>query len=148
MSGRSTAALGLAIVVGLMVWLADRPPTADCGTAASPPSNVYEIAAAKVVVRPWYGRHHVYGIFVVPNQFNDRRYSTALAVRGFEAPIVRKRIPEKGYVDAGLARPGHYLKRVYVPTRVAAWFLLTGHFGDLRTPCHWQLVFADTTTGF
>jgi hypothetical protein len=121
--GRRTAALGLSLLVSLTLWLATRRPTLDCGPAASRASNVQEIAAAKIVVRPWYGRHHVYGIFVVPNQFNDRRYSTTLTVRDFEMSIVRKRIPEKGHVDPVLARPGHYLKRVYVPTRVAVWVL-------------------------
>ena len=104
-------------------------------------SDMHEITASRIVVRPWLGRHHVYGIFAVPNRFIDRRYSAILAIDDFEAPIIRNLNPKKSYVDRTLAVPGHYLERAYVPTRVAIWFLLTGRFGDLRSPCHWRLAF-------
>jgi hypothetical protein len=138
------AALGLALAA-VFAWLTSRAPTLECGPPAAPAPNLYRIAPAKVVVRPWYGPHHVYGIFVVPDRFNSQKYTATVAIEDFESPV-RRRLPEKSYVDATLARPGHYLRRVYVPTRVALWFLLTGRFGDLRTPCHWELVFADSPT--
>ena len=44
------------------------------------------------------------------------------------------------------AEPGHYNNnRTYIPTRTALWFLPTGRFDDLKTPCHWWLVIADRT---
>lgn len=141
MLSRLTAAIGLAFIVGTTVWLTSRSPTVGCGPPAARGSNMHHIAASKVVVRPWFGRHHVYGIFAVPDRFIQRRYSAILAVDDFEAPIIRNLIPQKAYIDASLARSGHYLERAYVPTRVALWFLFTGRFGNLRTPCHWHLAF-------
>jgi hypothetical protein len=98
------------------------------------------------VVRPWFGPHHVYGIFVVPDRFVDQRYSAVLAVDDFRIKLIRNLIRKKSYTDAALARPGHYLEKAYVPTRTAFWFLLVGRFRDLRTPCRWELIFADRTT--
>lgn len=135
----------MALVVAGSAWWANRAPTLECGPPAVPVPNRYRIAPARVVVRPWLGPHHVYAIFVVPDRFNSRKYSATLTVETFEK-LVRRRLPEKSYVDDTLAQPGHYLRRVFVPTRVALWFFLTGRFGNLRTPCHWELVFADSST--
>jgi hypothetical protein len=126
----------------MAVWLVKREPTVSCDTAQeSREAAVYEVAPSRIVVRPWFGPHHVYGIFAVPNRFMDRRYVATLAVHDFQSRLIRNLRPEKAYVDPSLARPGHYLERAYVPTRVAVRFLLTGRFGDLRARCQWQLVF-------
>jgi hypothetical protein len=138
-----TTAGGLVLAAGMTVWLAMRAPTAGCESSAPADSSVHEIAAAKIVVRPWLGPHHVYGVFVVPNRFRDRRYSATLAVRDFNAPLIRNLKRDRPYIDAALSRPGHYLERAYVPTRVALRFLVSGRFGDLRTACEWQLAFRE-----
>ena len=145
MLSRKTAAAGFAFLVGVTAWMAGRPPTGQC--AAPPPRGAdgYRISAAKVVARPWYGPHQVYAIFVIPNRFMDPHYSATLAVHGFEFPIIRNLIPEQSYVDSVLAQPGHYLEQVFLPTRTAAWLLLTGRFGDLKTACHWEFVLVDGT---
>ncbi|HEY5564524.1 MAG TPA: hypothetical protein VIL33_02970 [Rhodothermia bacterium] len=39
--------------------------------------------------------------------------------------------------------PGHYPKRVYLPTRTALRLLVTGHFRDLQAACNWTLEIAD-----
>lgn len=131
----------MAVVLAATGWLLSRAPAGSC----VPPRTgaVHEIAASRIVVRPWLGPHQVYGIFVVPDRFMDRRYAARLAVPGFEFGIIRNLIRKQAYVDAALARPGHYLERAYVPTRVALRLLFTGRFGDLRTACHWQLRFYD-----
>jgi hypothetical protein len=136
---RSTAAGGLAIALGLTLWLGIRQPTTGCGPSAS----AHEIEPATIVVRPWLGPHHVYGVFVVPNQFRDGRYAVTLAVRDFREPVIRNSKRDKPYVDPALSTPGHYLERAYVPTRVALRFFVSGRFGDLRTACQWRLSFRD-----
>ena len=136
---RTSAGGGLAIALAATAWLLGRPPAAGCETPRG--GTVHEIAASRIVVRPWLGPHQVYGIFVVPDRFMDPRYSARLAVAGFESAIIRNLVRKRSYVDPALARPGHYLERAYVPTRVALRLLLTGHFGELRTACHWQLGF-------
>jgi hypothetical protein len=136
-------AAAFVLAMAAAAWLALRPGSSACHASGPAGPGVYRIAPARIVVRPWYGPHHVYGVFVVPDRFNDRRYSASLAVDGLTREIVRRRLPEKTYVDGTLAMPGHYLRRVFVPTRMALWFLVTGRFGELRSPCNWELVFAD-----
>lgn len=139
---RRAAGGGVALIVAATLWLVNRQPTLTCDVAeASPDSRVHEVVPSRIVVQPWLGPHHVYGIFVVPNRFMDRRYVATLAVHDFQARLIRNLRRDRAYVDPSLARPGHYLERAYVPTRVAVRFLLTGRFGDLRAPCQWQLVF-------
>jgi hypothetical protein len=138
---RRIAAGGFALTAGLTFWLATREPTASCASGAPASANVHEIEPARIVVRPWLGPHHVYGIFVVPNQFRDRKYAVTLAVRDFSEPVIRNLKRDQPYVDPALSTPGHYLERAYVPTRVALRFLVSGRFGDLRTACQWQLAY-------
>ena len=131
-------------MVAATLWIGNQQTSVNCdATRNSDDSRVYEVVPARIVVRPWLGPHHVYGIFVVPNRFMDRRYVATLAVHDFQSRLIRNLRRDKAYVDPSLAQPGHYLERAYVPTRVAVRFLLTGRFDDLRTPCQWQLVFYD-----
>ncbi len=127
-----------------VTWLVNKPPTSACGAEIAAHSDVHTIRPTRVVVRPWQGPHHVYGVFMVPNRYNDdRSYSATLFVRGFDAEFDARRSPRRDDgEDAALAAPGHQVKRGYVPTRVALWLLFAGQFGDLRVPCNWALVFA------
>lgn len=85
----------------------------------------------------------MYGIFSVPDQYRrDRLYTARLMIQGFPEEFPETS-PEGRDIYNGRAEPGHYIKVLYLPTRTALWFLLTGRFGDLKTPCHWWLVIAD-----
>ena len=137
------ASAGVALVLaGTIAWLLNKPPTTNCGAEAPADSKIHTIHPTKVVVQPWQGRHQIYGIFVVPNRYRDeRRYAAALNVRGVTGLSVTNGSAEYGSEDEISGGPGHYVKRGYIPTRVALWFLFTGRFGDLRAPCHWTLGF-------
>jgi hypothetical protein len=37
-------------------------------------------------------------------------------------------------------KSGYRVLFAQVPTRLALWFLVTGHFGDLAVRCNWVLV--------
>jgi len=127
-----------------VTWLVNKPPTSACDPEMAAHSDVRTIHPTRVVVRPWQGPHHVYGVFMVPNRYNDdRRYSATLSVRGFDTEFAARRSPRHDDgEDVALAAPGHQVKRGYVPTRVALQLLFAGQFGDLRAPCNWALVFA------
>jgi len=137
------ASAGIALVLaGTIAWLVNKPPTTNCGAEAPADSKIHTIRPTKVVVEPWQGRHQVYGIFMVPNRYkDDSRYSATMSVQGFDGVFTPGRSPENEHAEDVVAEPGHYVKRGYVPTRVALWFLFTGRFGDLRAPCHWTLGF-------
>jgi len=134
---RATA-VGFVLLMAVTVWLINKPPVTPCPAEPKVASKAHEIQAMKVVVQPWKGPHQVYGMFMVPIRYkDDRLYSTRLRVQGFDEGQTS---PEPEYSDSMAAQPGYYLKQIYVPTRLALWFLVSGMFGDLRTPCHWTLV--------
>lgn len=123
--------------------LLSAPPLTGCRSEAPAATRQYWFRATQTVVQPWRGPHHVYGTFSVPNQYKrDRLYTTKLSIQGFTEEFPEGS-PEGGGTHDAKAEAGHYIKRVYLPTRTALWFILTGRFGDLNTPCHWWLVIAD-----
>ena len=132
------------ILAGTVVWLLNKPPTADCAPEAPANHEVHTIRATKVVVQPWLGPHHVYGIFMVPNGYkHNKKYAATMTVRAFDRSFVVGERSGTQYVDGVVAEPGNYLLSRYIPTRVALWFLVNGLFGDLRRPCNWALVFIE-----
>jgi len=133
----------LSALLAIAIVLVNVPPYTDCRSEAPVAANQYWFRATQTVVQPWRGRSRTYGIFKVPDQYRlDRLYTARLMIDGFTEEFPETS-PEGGVIDNGRAEPGHYIKRVYLPTRTALWFLLTGRFGDLKTPCHWWLVIAD-----
>src|SRR6202022_4774061 len=73
-------------VVGTVPWVASRAPTTNCDDTFLPDSTGHVILASKVVLFPWFGPHHVYGIFFIPDQCRDRRYSATVTIRGVREP--------------------------------------------------------------
>src|SRR5262245_33904826 len=73
---RLLAGLIIALVVSIAwgSYLAQRPRTFAC--QARPQSEGTPVFfASSVEARPWFGRHHVYAIFVVPRRYRSgRRY--------------------------------------------------------------------------
>jgi hypothetical protein len=130
-------------VVPTIVWLAHRPPTTNCEDRSWLNSADNVVFASKVIVEPWYGRHNIYGVFVIPNQYRDREYSATVIVRGVaeHANLSPRPTKEHGIVIADV--PDRLVKHAHIHSRVALWFLFTGHFGDIRNTCNWALVFAD-----
>jgi len=132
----------LTLPAALLV-LVNVPPLTDCRSETAVDSNQRWFRAARIVVQPWRGPHHVYGTFSVPDRYKrDRLYTAKLMIQGFTEEFTVNSSEGKD-IDSGLTEPGHYMKQLYLPTRTALWFLLTGRFGDLRLPCHWWLVIAD-----
>jgi hypothetical protein len=136
----------LSILLALMATaavLVNMPPLTGCRSEAPVSSKQRWFRATQTVVQPWRGLHHVYGIFTVPEQYKfDHLYTAKLTIQGIQAEF-QAGSPEDEDIVTVRAEPGHYIKRVYVSTRTALWFLLTGRFGDLRTACHWWLVISD-----
>lgn len=135
-----TVTLFLLTVVTVLVNV---PPFTDCRSEAPVVARQHWFRATKTVVQPWQGPHHVYGTFSIPEQYKfDHLYTAKLTIHGIPAEF-QAGSPEDEDVFSVRTEPGHYVKRVYISTRTALWFLLTGRFGDLRTSCHWWLVIAD-----
>jgi hypothetical protein len=132
------------LLAGSAAWFLNKPATAACGSDAPAEHEAHEIHAAKVVVQPWLGPHHVYGVFIVPNRFRgDKKYAVSLTIRGLDHHFAVAENPNRRHADYVFAPPGHYVLRGYVPTRLALWSLATGLFDDLRHACNWTLVFVE-----
>jgi hypothetical protein len=133
------SASALLVLVGIVTWLMIKPPTHDCMNEET--TTPQRFSAAKVVVKPWMGRHEVFGIFMVPLRYrSSKTYSGTISVNGYtdefhpDWDLVQ-------HVEGIKVRPGYYLVKVYLPTRVALLFLFSGRFGDLRAPCNWTVGF-------
>jgi hypothetical protein len=134
------------VTIAMTSWLASRPPATDCSGRAIFDSNGGVILASKVVVRPWYGPHHVYAIFVIPDRYRDSRYSHTVTVLGVKEPaslgdsaVILNARSVQVHGDIITIEPGQHVVHFHIRTRVALWFLVTGHFGRLRATCHWAL---------
>lgn len=146
-SGTLITAVGVTSVLLVLFALVALPPQTGCSSDTAPPAGQHWFRAVKTVVEPWRGPHHVYGIFALPGQYKfDHLYTAKLTIQGVPTAF-QAGSPEDEDIDGGRAEPGYYIKRVYLSTRAALWFLLTGRFGDLRTSCHWWLVIADRVRG-
>jgi hypothetical protein len=146
---RRGASIGLALamtMIAMTTWLASRPPAANCSDGTLPGPNRHVILASKVVVHPWYGPHHAYGIFLIPDQYRDKRYSATVTVLGVREPTA---LPESSVLPGGrsvnvhgddiMIEPGQHVVHAHIRTRLAVWYLVTGQFGDLRATCNWAV---------
>ena len=140
--------IAIAVVTSLLVfaatvaWLLAMPGTSHCPGEGAVDVEQYKAHAVKVVVKPWLGQHHVFGIFIVPLRYRSgRSYFGTISVPGINGEIAPDWQPQDQRVEDVVAEPGYYLIRGYIPTRIALWFLFTGQFGDLRIPCNWTLEF-------
>lgn len=125
-------------VIGL--WFLAIPVSSHCLGEVSSETDTYKAHPAKVVVRPWFGQHQVFGIFVVPIRYQTgRRYSGTIYALNFKDEFVPDWQPNIHRVEDVVAEPGSYLVRGYIPTRVALWFFITGQIGELRSACNWTL---------
>ncbi len=137
--------IGVALLsVFTTVWLTATPITRHCQSEGLSDSKLYKAHPVKVVVRPWLGQHQVFGIFVVPLRYRSgRSYSGTISVQSFKEEFVPDWQANIQRVEDVIVEPGFYLVRGYVPTRIALWFLVTGQFGELRSPCNWTLEFSE-----
>ena len=142
----------LLVIPGLAVlaWLGSRPSVTPCKgeslVSSGERAGEHKFEALQVVVQPWQGRHQVYGVFKIPDEYKVHRlYSVTLTIQG-SAQSFAAGSPENEERDGIRPEPGYYIRRAYIPTRTALWFLFTGNFGNLRNPCHWWLVYADRTS--
>lgn len=136
------AGVAVALCVALLILL-NMPSFASCRANAPTTAGEHWFQATQVVVQPWMGPHHVYGVFKISEKYKFHHlYSNRLIIDGVRAEFSGGS-PEDENVDLGSPGPGFYLKLVYIPTRDALWLLMTGRFGELGRLCHWWLVFVE-----
>lgn len=136
---------------------ASRPASEGATDAASPPpvapDRLVKLSPIKVVVKPWVGRHHVYGVFSLP--IDQARWSVVdgqlVANNGQSPPIITINLPgRQTYCAAVVQIEPHWVglpdqpdRRVVIGlmhTRTAWWLMAHGQKGDLENPNNWSIV--------
>lgn len=133
------------ILVGslIVVWQANREPRDPCDSRLTMHPGERRFVPLQVVAQPWKGRHHVYGVFEIPVEYRVHRlYSVRLTIGG-EETVFAAGSPENEEFTETPSIEGVFIRRAYVPTRTAVWFLLTGRFGNLNSVCHWSLIYTN-----
>ncbi|BAY13190.1 hypothetical protein [Calothrix sp. NIES-2098] len=113
----------------------------DCNSEAFLASKTkkFQVQATKVVVQPWRGEHHVYGIFMVPNEYKQSPLFV-LTVKGFGSEC-SKPFGYSQYYDDISAKPGTHLVRDYIRTRTALRLILQGLYWQLNDKQNWTLTY-------
>jgi hypothetical protein len=101
-------------------------------------NNTEPIHPVKVVVDPWQGRHHVYGIFMVPTPQLYRAYAV-IRITGSGLYCGGVSHPARQFDDV-VASPGHYVIKGFLRTRTSFWLMSKGARSKLADPNNWQLV--------
>lgn len=133
--------VGLAAATASMtIWPAEAPPREGCQSQALADRDDQVILASKVVVRPWYGPHHVFGIFEVPAQYRHKKHGEIVTLMGTLQKAEISDRPVEDHGDHFAAQPGRVAMHAHVRTRTALWFLLAGKLGDIENRCNWALI--------
>ncbi|MEA5618522.1 hypothetical protein VB711_11840 [Cronbergia sp. UHCC 0137] len=99
----------------------------------------FQVQATEVVVKPWLGEHHVYGIFMIPDVYKQTPFFV-LSVPGNRQYCSTPFGYSENYDDV-FAEPGTHLVRYYVKSRSAIQLILQGLYSRLNDKQNWTLTF-------
>jgi hypothetical protein len=106
--------------------------------------NIESIGAIKVVVKPWYGRHNTYGIFLLQNNYKPERLIVFNSIEAGKASRCWDKNLASQTEIAGISiQSGYYPVRVYMKTRIALLLIIWGYKNQLEQPLNWQLTYQD-----
>jgi hypothetical protein len=120
--------------------------SSDCDSEAFLASKTtkFQVYATKVIVQPWRGRHHVYGIFMIPDEYKQSPFFV-VTVQGVGS-YCSKQFGYKNNFNDIFAEPGTYLVRKFIRTRTALRFILQGLYFQLNDKQNWTLTFPKLNT--
>ncbi|QSJ16126.1 hypothetical protein JYQ62_30885 [Nostoc sp. UHCC 0702] len=119
--------------------ISERSPTVRCHPWGFISSNQgkYYLYPEKIVVQPWRGRHHVYGIFMIPNGSRSDHFVT-LQIPG-EKTYCGRLVSRSNSIAGIHAKPGYSLARGYFNTRIAIKLIAEGKGNQLLQPSNWRV---------
>ena len=111
----------------------------DCNSEAflAAKTTKFQVHATKVIVQPWRGRHHVYGIFMIPDKYKKAPFFV-LTVKGAGSYCSKQFGQIKNYNNI-FAEPGTYLVRNFIRTRTALRLILQGLYFQINDKNNWTL---------
>jgi hypothetical protein len=100
------------------------------------------VPALKVVVKPWLGRHQVYGIFPLPFEKCNRSEPVLLTIKGVGNYCQRAKYTNPHQHFEGIdAPPGYALTRYPLRTRTTLLSTSKGLLGQLKQPQNWTVTY-------
>lgn len=100
-------------------------------------STTQKIHAVKVVVQPWQGRHHVFGVFVLPAGYEPGSYFE-VSLKD-EASYCGEITPAMNPLHVIPTQPGDRAFVGLLRTRTAMWLITKGKRQQLKQPRNWIL---------
>ncbi len=95
----------------------------------------------QIILNPWYGRHHVHGIFMLPVANNSSNKMLVISVPGagtFCGGAFNYNVGNSFY---GIqAKPGYYLLKANFRTRTSIWLIARGYANELKDSRNWRLI--------
>ena len=129
-------AISLVGILGFS-YISDRPPIGKCYKSGFFYfSQKHYIEPEKIVIQPWRGQHHVYGIFMIPNGY-IYDYLLQFQLPGDSTYCGTVSYGTISDLEGIETRPGNYLVRGYVNTRLALWLMAQGKLDYLQQPSNW-----------
>lgn len=136
--------LALAIAIAFLLLWANpvsqgRDSLCDVERFLAQSQNLVTVTADRASVKPWRGRHQVFGIFTIPKAL-PKKTSILLKVQG--VGVYCSRVLHYGPAYEDLQAPiGEMIMLDHIRTRTALRALITGKLDQLRNPNNWQLVY-------
>lgn len=118
----------------------------DCnfGNLLVSKTKKFQVNATKVIVQPWRGRHHVYGIFMIPNEYKQAPFFV-VTVQG-AGSYCSKQFGYKKNFNGISAEPGTYLVQKFIRTRTALRLIFQGLYFQINEKQSWTLTFPEPNT--
>ncbi len=115
----------------------------DCNfkTFLASKTTKFQVNATKVIVQPWRGRHNVYGIFTIPDEYKKAPFFV-LTVKGAGSYCL-KQFGHKQNFNGIVAEPGNYLVKKPIRTRTALRLILQGLYFQINDKKNWTLTFPE-----
>lgn len=135
--------LSLVSILGIYYILdrAERSPIITCSAEwgfINTKQPKYYTSAEKIMIRPWLGQHHVYAVFMIPNSYqHEYLFKLDWPKEKTRCGVIHRL--EQRVVDGVVAKPGYYLLKGYLNTRIALSLIMQGKLNQLRQLQNWQL---------
>jgi hypothetical protein len=135
-------ALSLLSILGFsyVSHLSERSPVTSCREWGfySSKAEKYYTYPEKVVVKPWFGQHHVYGLFMIPDGYRNDFFFT-ITIDKAEVYCGVMYGPGRKSIAGVNAKPGYSLIKGPLNTRVALQIILQGKGEQLKQPQNWRV---------
>jgi hypothetical protein len=95
----------------------------------------------KIFLKPWHGRHHVHGIFMLPIADKSSPKMLVISIPGAGTFCGGAYNYSVGNSFEGIqSKPGYYLLKANFRTRTYMWLIARGFANQLKDPRNWRLI--------